>query len=488
MRFRIALAAAAATVLTCLGIAAPADAKRSIKVGFADDVFADKLFFSDDPSVRELWFGRAERTNAELVRLNLYWSRISASGEPIAPQNPEDPAYDWTEMDNAVRGADAEGLEVLFTVLSAPAYAEGPNRPSIEKARAGTWRPSAEKFEDFAVALATRYSGSYVDPDDALAGPLPEVKYFEGWNEPNLHLYINPQRNNKDENIAPDIYRDLLNGFYDGIKSVDPSNIVVSAGTSPFGDETGARRIPPVEFWRDVFCLKNRKKLNFSKKDCPKGAGRAHLDIFAHNSINDPGSAPRAKAVLPDNATAPDMHKLVDVIRAAEKHGTVKGGGKRHPVWSTELWFESNPPEKRGAPLNKHAQYLSEVLYILWKQKVDAGIFLQIRDSPYDPSTPAVIGLQSGVYFNDGSAKPALESVRFPFYAERKSKKKVLVWGKSPESGKVSIEVESGKDFRSVDKLKGKAGQVFKAKISLRGSETVRASVSGENSIEWKLK
>ena len=474
--------------LVALAAAAPADAKRTIQVGFGDDVFSDALFFDPDASVREFWFDRTAKTNAELVRVNVYWNRVASGtgSEPVNPTDPDDPAYNWTDIDRIAREATERGLEPLFTVLLAPEWAEGGNRPSFEKARSGTWKPHAGKFEDFAEALATRYSGSYPDP----ANPgqnLPAVEYFEGWNEPNLQLYINPQREGK-KNTSPAIYRDLLNGFYDGIKAGSPGATVLGAGTGPFGDESGPRRIPPKEFWRDVFCLKEKgKKLKFDKKGCPSGEKLAHLDIFAHNGINEPGSPPRKKAVLDDNATAADMGELVDIIKAAEKYGTVLPDGMKRETWSTEMWFESNPPEKRnGSPLARHAQYTSQVLYMLWKQRVSAGIFLQIRDSPYDPSSPSVIGLQSGVYFHNEKAKPALQSVRFPFYAKSKGKKKAYVWGKAPRSGEV--EIRSGK--KSLASFDVDAGSVFSKTIQLKGGgkHKLEAAVAGQESIKWKLK
>jgi len=473
-------------LLVTLLAAAPASAKRDIAVGFADDVFADNLFFQPDSSDRAGWARRLGRTKAGLVRLNVYWARVVSSSEPADATIVDQPAYDWSEIDRALWATSAQGVEPLLTVLTAPRFAEGPKRPSDEEARPGTWKPSAEKLREFAIALATRYSGNYPDPLNP-GETLPRVRYYEGWNEPNLHRYITPQRTKKGKNRSPDIYRKLLNGFYEGIKSVRSSNRVLAAGTGPFGDPEGELRIPPLEFWRDVFCLKNRKKLKFKRKGCPQRKDRAQLDIFAHNAINSPGDGPTVSAQLRDNATAADMDELVDVIRAAEKHGTVRPGGKRE-VWATELWFESNPPEKDGARLNKHARRMAEALYVLWKQKVSAGIFLQLRDSPYDPKSPAVVGLQSGVYFLDGTPKPALEAVRFPFVAERKSRGRVIAWGKSPASGGLELERKRARGgWERVARVRVNGGEVFKEELKLREEERLRARVGKSKSISWKV-
>ena len=48
--------------------------------------------------------------------------------------------------------------------------AEGPNRPSLTVAPAGTWLPQPAELGLFARALATRYSGGFVDPADPGCG------------------------------------------------------------------------------------------------------------------------------------------------------------------------------------------------------------------------------------------------------------------------------------------------------------------------------
>lgn len=473
---------APAAVVLALVLAAPASAARNIQVGFADDLNSDQLLYGDS-ATGDLWAGRMAGAGAGLVRINTYWRNIAGANVPADPTDPADPAYEWSELDAAVRAADRAGLEVLLTVLSAPDYAEAPGRPG--DVRPGTWKPRASDFEKFAVALATRYGGTFPDLLGGAGATLPRVDYYEGWNEPNLHLYINPQRKGKKDK-SPGIYRTLLNGFYDGIKSVRAANVVVAAGTSPFGDPSGARRIPPVEFWRGVLCLKDKKgKLKFDGKGCPEPGLRAHFDLFTHNSINSPGDGPSVPALDPDNATAADMYKMVDLIRAAEKFNTVLPAGEKRKVWSTELWYESNPPEKqkgKAVPLGKQARYMAEALYVLWEQKVSAGIFLQIRDTEYTPGGPAVLGLQSGVYFFNETAKPSLDAVSFPFVADRKSKGKVRLWAKSPAGGKIEFERKQGKRWKRVARKRASPGAVTTLKVKQKGEAKFRASIGGERS------
>lgn len=74
----------------------------------------------------------------------------------------------------------------MFTIYSAPDYAEGADRPAT--ATPGSWRPDPAAFGAFAEAVARRYSG---------ANGLPRVRYFEAWNEPNLDVYLAPQQRGK---------------------------------------------------------------------------------------------------------------------------------------------------------------------------------------------------------------------------------------------------------------------------------------------------
>ena len=455
-----------------LMIAAPASAGagKQFDFGFADDRFSDNLFTSPSANVRAEWFGRAADSNGRFARINAYWSVI-ATGQPANPANPSDPAYDWAEIDRAVLSADAEGLEVVLLVLNSPSWAEGPGRPNDPELRTGTWKPSPSALRDFATAIATRYSGSF--------GGLPRVRYWEGWNEPNLRNYLNPLWNGK-KPAAPAIYRDLLNGFYEGIKSVSGSNLVITGGTSPFGDGPGGRRMRPLYFWRNVLCL--NKKL---KKNCSR---RTYFDIFGHNGINSPGDGPTKAAHNPDDATPADFDDIRKIVKAAERNGTAPGG--KHEIWSTETWYESKPPQRGALSLEDQARAMVESMYVLWKQGASAVIFLQLRDSPYDPKTHALLGFQTGIYFDNDKPKPSASAVQFPFVAERRGRKPTTLWGIAPRSGKLSVEQKLGKRWKKVAGTRARAARVFKLKSGrVKGKKPkLRARIGPEKSMVWKLR
>ena len=459
-RTRVAVAVLAAT-LTCAG-AGQVMAAPGLTTGLSDGRYA-----AADDTTRQEAFGDTVTSGTGIVRLNLLWRNV-VSGVPADPRNPADPAYDFTEFDRAVSGAVAENLEVLITVYAAPAYAEGSGAPG--GVEGGTWRPDPTKFGDFAAAVATRYGGDFQG--------LPRVRYYQAWNEPNLPQYLTPQ-NSGGKPESPELYRELLNAFYAEVKRVQADNEVITAGTAPYGDPPGGERVRPLVFWRKVLCLANRK---LKPANCPS---RAKFDVLAHHPINTSGG-PRRSAVNPDDASTPDLKHVVKTLRAAEKHH-LTGTAGRHPIWATEIWWESNPPDTvEGISVARQAKWLEEALYILWKQGARTVINLQLQDEPFDRANPYGQNA-AGILFPDGSAKPAFTAWRFPFIVDVREKG-AMAWGRSPVAGKLTIERKQGGQWRAVAHRNVGPGSVFKTRLDAEVGQRFRAEVAGESSLRWRVR
>jgi hypothetical protein len=446
-----------------------ASAARTISTGIADGVFQDSR-----TNVRNQWFQRAEDANVSLLRVGVNWSFIAGSPRPSNPSNPADPRYSWTALDRVVREATDRGFQVMFLTNTAPRWAEGEDRPS--NAQAGSWKPDPAEFGRFGLALATRYSGSYPDPE---GGVLPRVSYYETWNEGNLDFWIAPQYSGG-KNTGPELYRDLSNAFAQNVKSVHVDNQIVGPALAPFGGVTGERRerTRPLKFMRDLFCLKGRKKLK--KKPCP-GGEKFIVDIVSHHPITVTGP-PTQKAFHPDDATSGDMGKVKRIVRAADRQNTIITSGGRVPIWVSEYWYRSKPPVDAGVPLKKHARWIQQSLYIWWKKGVQMAIYNLIRDRPsFDPESAF------GLYFRDGEAKPAAKAYGFPFVADRKSKRKVVLWGKAPATGKLKVQRQRGNSWKTIARFNASDGKVFTKKVKLRGKAKLRAGVAGERSLVWNL-
>jgi hypothetical protein len=366
---------------------------------------------------------------------------------------------------------------VLFTVYSAPNWAEGPGRPPVEDALPqGTWKPDPDALADFATALATRYSGSYTPP--GASGPLPAVRNYEAWNEENLFAYLTPQYEGKRE-VAAEHYRKMLNAFSGAVHDVTASAKVVLGGNAPYGDPAGGIRTRPILFLRELFCLKRSLK----PEKCPDPVD---FDILGVHPINLSGG-PKRSAIDPDDASSPDVPNIVAVLRAAEKRGTVRGG--HHDVWVTEFWWESFPdgPAKAVPGLDKHGIWIEQAMYLFWKAGAKVAITLQLNDTPAETRRELSDTFQAGLFLANGDPKPAATAFRFPFVLDRRTQSNVLAWGKSPAKGKLTIEEKRGGGWRKVETLRVKKNRVFTDNLKVRGGGKFRAEIGDETSLVWPL-
>jgi hypothetical protein len=482
-------------LLAALAFPTAAPAARGLVTGFQDDEPQ-----STDPGERALWLNRVVDSGAGALRFTISWSSFVGPQRPPDPTNPGSASYNFSSIDAGVRDARARGLTVLLNVVvPAPAWAEAPGRPAT--VREGSWKPNPSDLADFIQALAARYSGSF-DPDGASgpAPPLPAAQAVEVWNETNYEYWLAPQFQGKTP-VGPDHFRAMLNAVYPAVKAVNPQMLVVTGGTAPYGDPPGGPyqaigpRVRPVEFWQDLLCVRptkgKKKKGKKGKKakaapgrfvatqGCP---GRTLFDVFAHHPISNTGNGPLESAPHRNDASTPDLGRVVRVLRGAERVGTVSG---RHPVWVTEFWWDSNPPNPSGAPLGVQARWIEQSLYLFWKAGASLAINFQINDNlTVNPDSRS--GYQAGIFFSDGRPKPALTAFRFPFVTERINKQLLRAWGKAPAAGKLVIQRKQGGRWVTIRKLQVGKGSVFLAKLRLQGKQLLRAQVAGEQSLVWK--
>jgi hypothetical protein len=409
------------------------------------------------------------------VLLDVDWRGVAPASLTVGfnPSNPGDPRYNWRSIDYAVR-AVGSGLSVALMISDAPSWAEGAGRPPT--ATPGTWRPDPVAYGQFMTAIARRYSGSFPDPSNPGAA-LPRVKYWQAWGEPNLTVHLAPQwvRNGRGYLPAsPAIYRGLLNAFYAGVKSVHLDNVVITAGTGPFGDPSpGGKRMAPAMFVRELLCLHGQA---LRPERCPNPA---HFDALAHHPYEV--ASPETKALNPDDVSAPDLGKLtraVDMaVRLRRALPRVHKG-----LWVTEFSYDSNPPNPQAISLATQARWLEESLYVFWRQGADAVVWYLIRDQA--PIPDYATAYESGVYLRDGTPKPSLEAFRFPFVVEPR-RRGSLAWGRAPAAGTVQIERHSDSSWVVLARIPVTAGAVFTRSLSGRGPGQFRAVLGAETSLVW---
>jgi len=200
------------------------------------------------------------QTGATTTRVDLFWGDIAPS-PPADPRNPADPAYDFSRADLIMLGLAERGITPIVSVYDTPAWASG-GRFEPVGAPYNHVAPDPEAFGDFMAALAARYSGEISSPGGE---PLPEVRHFEVWNEPNLSGFLIPQIEG-DASVRLDAYAAMVRAAYDGIKGANPEAKVIAgvagprSSTSPSGvgavewlQGLAARKIPLDAYSQHVY-------------------------------------------------------------------------------------------------------------------------------------------------------------------------------------------------------------------------------------------
>jgi hypothetical protein len=407
-----------------------------------------------DPEATSFTLSRAQASGAADVRVGVTWALVAPS-KPTSPANADEKSYRWAAADAAVQEVTSRGLRPIVAVAGAPSWAEARHRPA--GVLPGTWKPDPHALADFMTALARRYRGRVHD--------------YQLWNEPNLDRYLAPQwvrtGTHSYKAFAPDHYRKMLNAAYRAIKAVDPTDRLITGGTAPYGDpQPGGSRIMPARFWRDVLCLDGR----LHRTHC---SDPAHFDVLAHHPYAIGG--PRRHALNGDDIAVPDMGKLSRILAAARRHGTALPRNHK-PLWVTEISWDSKPPDPFGVPAKRHAAWLSDALYTLWKQHVRVVLWFRVVDQPPVPSY--ALTNQSGLYLRNGHPKPAQRAFAFPVACERTTGGRFRVWGMAPvPSADATIQVRERASWHTAATRRAGSDRVFT--FVGRGSPKLVRAVQG---------
>ncbi|HEX5246723.1 MAG TPA: DUF5722 domain-containing protein [Gaiellaceae bacterium] len=388
------LAAIAVLVLAAAGLAVSAASASPKKhatstsshllVGINDE--ADTLYGNPVTGFQAL-----HSLNVQVLRVNLYWGgtpwAVSRGAKPTDPTDPGDPAYNWSLYDRLMRYAATYQVKVVFSILFTPKWANGGKARSVAPA-------DPKQLEDFASAAAQRYSGTYVPPPwqqqptlESPTEPLPAVKFWTAWNEPNNPVFLSPQyvrRGGKWVVQSAISYAKICNAIYTGIHSVGVSGEKVACGvTAPKGNDapaTSRASVDPLSF------------LLAAKK-----AGMKKFDVYAHHPYYAaPNESP---AYVPTGRTARRIQMGNINVLLAE---ITKLYGPKH-LWITEYGYQTNPPDKSfGVSWAKQAAYLTQVYAMARKNpRIDMFLWFLIKDEP------SLGGWQSGLETAAGRKKPA---------------------------------------------------------------------------------
>ena len=450
--------------------------------GLTRGVSEGALLLDQDPRVRALAFERIRETGSTVARIPVDWRDLVAPAPSVGfhARDPASPEYRFASLDAAIRDAAGAGLTPLLVVSHAPAFAEAPGRWPY--AYPGSWSPDPAALEAFAAALATRYDGSFPDPQEAGA-TLPRVRLLQAWNEPNLARYLEPQwvaHEGRWSAFSPAAYRALLNGFYAGVKSVEPSDLVATAGVAPGGDRDGVGRMAPMRFLRAMLCLPS------GRGRVPQCANPPHFDALAFHplSVGDPD----LPAVSSLDLAIADAAKITGLLRHAVSLRTALPAAPKG-LWVTELNWESSPQSPHGVPERLQARWISRALHRLWVAGVSLAAWQFLVD-PYPAArantpTGAIVEYSrpAGLYAAGAGGDPFsatpkafLRGFSFPFDPLRVSARRVRVWAllTDPLESVLLQRSLGAHRWRTLARLRGDRSGVLNVLVPLRGAARLR--------------
>jgi hypothetical protein len=203
-----ALLAALLCAVAALALAAPARA-GGVKAIWGPTELEAGNQACPDPGRRCSAFPVYRRLGVDVFQYQIHWDEV-APIRPAHPRDPDDPAYDWGDVDLVASEAKRYGIGLAILIQRAPRWANGGRSP--------IWAPrgrrGAREFANFAYAASKR---------------LPSVHVWMIWGEAARVENFRPLPVNKPR--GPRIYARILDASYASLKRARRSNIVVGGMT-----------------------------------------------------------------------------------------------------------------------------------------------------------------------------------------------------------------------------------------------------------------
>jgi len=275
-----------------------------------------------------------------------------------------------------VKSSKENGIKVVFSILWTPGWA-GPAKNHAPR--------RVRDLRNFAYAAAKRYSGSFRPVTDG--PPLPAVRHWIAWNEPNNPVFLKPQftkiGRRKYRLASPGIYAKICNSIWSGVHLTGFRGEKVACGaTSPRGNNSGTlprASLSPLPFLRAM------KKAH------------ARFDVYAHHPYYQHPNEPPNKP--PPGSRAITLGNINELIAELTRlYG-------RKQLWITEYGYQTNPPDKVfGVSWANQAKYLTQAYGIAKRNpRIDFFLWFLLRDE----RRLANDGWQSGLLTASGAKKPA---------------------------------------------------------------------------------
>jgi hypothetical protein len=317
---------------------------------FSSRIVSHAIIFTELPeSAKESISEAAASSHAGMIRMDLTWASLQPSAPPAV--------YDWHWVDESIRAAKKNNLEILALITETPAWAS--KNPTDPDARFYPPKPEhLDEWEAFITAFVDRYGAKGTN----------EIHYWEIWGEANDSSMW------KGSTFE---YAHLYSLAYDAVKDSDPAAQVLMAGMN----ETDQPE------WLEAV---------LNDVDYP---ARDKIDII---DVHVRGSVDHVKAVAAGWRAAFESQGILD-----------------KPIWITEFGFPSSPvfqgqwdPDFVGTDEadgeQKQADYYNIVIpWLLTDGGIDK-IFVTLRDVDA-PGTPWA---SEGFFTLNGTPKEAFNTIQ----------------------------------------------------------------------------
>jgi hypothetical protein len=371
--------------------------------------------------------------------------------------DPRSSEYDFSKLDEVVRDAPRYGITVDLSLTGgAPIWATGGGEPGGR--RDTEWRPSASEYGKFVQAVGTRYDGRF--RPSAGAAPLPDVKVWEVWNEPNFGPDLAPQSTNKSSvSTSPGMYRGLVDAAWKALGRTGHSRDTVILGNL---DARGMRARPtkhnpegypgtfaptkPIAFIRSLYCLDGRLRpirgKTASAIGCPTTAAgsrrfrRDHPGLFAAAGFAD---HPYQDTTAPNRTDSSDrdfaeLIQIPHMSHVLDEAQHAYGSGHRFGVYNNEFGYITNPPNhsQHFPSPTQAAAWINWAEYISYNDPRLVSTMQFLLEDPIPTQTLEFGGFASGLLFSGAKPKPSYDAYRLPVYMPQtgvRRNRSVLVWG-----------------------------------------------------------
>jgi hypothetical protein len=355
-RIRALARIGAASLLLLLAVGCGGPKPHPIVVGAVEDAAKN----SDPAAAMDL----AQRAGFRAIALSATWT---------PPASTVDEAQ-LAQLRGAARAAAAVGIKPIVSVYSFSGVT-----PLTDEARG--------QFASFAASIPRA---------------IPEVRDVVVGNEPNLNLFWMPQFAADGSDAAAPAYLALLARTYDALKAVDPKINVIGGALASRGSDNPDGKRPthsPTRFIEDLGAAY-------------RASGRTEpvMDMFSLHPYPDTYSIPPTLQ-HPKTTTIgiADYDKLTKLLDDAF--------GKAPPIMYGEYGIETEaPPAHAGAYTGREPvevvdtatqarHYVQAIRLAACQPLVRMLLFFHVTDES------RLEGLQSGLFYADGTPKPSLAQV-----------------------------------------------------------------------------